>query len=97
VSRTGPACDNAHDGRLLRPTPREQAEFVLADRATAETALRPIAGCEGYSEDADVPFDWIIDRVTGRDPSVTDYILEAPVRRSYRRREIHEKNVGSFR
>src|SRR5215510_1928257 len=28
-----------------------------------------------YSEGAEVPFDNILDRITGSDPSVTDYIL----------------------
>jgi hypothetical protein len=35
-----------------------------------------IAGCEACSEDAELPFDNILDRLTGSDPSVTDYVLE---------------------
>jgi hypothetical protein len=31
-------------------------------------------------EGAEIPFDNILDRVTGSDPSVTDYILEAPAK-----------------
>jgi len=50
--------------------PLEQAEFVLVDRATAERALCQVATCEGYSEDADIPFDWVLDRVTGRDQAL---------------------------
>jgi len=30
------------------------------------------------SSDAEIPFDWILDRVTGADVSVTDYVLEVP-------------------
>ena len=37
-----------------------------------------IAGCEAYSEDAEIPFDNILDQLTGSDPSVTDYVLEVP-------------------
>jgi len=38
-----------------------------------------IAGCEACSEDAEIPFDNILDRLTGCDPSVTDYVLEVPI------------------
>ena len=31
-----------------------------------------IAGSEACSEDAEIPFDNILDRLTGSDPSVTD-------------------------
>jgi hypothetical protein len=39
-----------------------------------------IAGCEACSEDAETRFDNILDRLTGSDPSVTDYVLEVPAR-----------------
>jgi hypothetical protein len=39
-----------------------------------------IAGCEACSEEAEIAFDNILDRVTGSDPSVTDYVLEVPAR-----------------
>src|SRR5262245_353016 len=36
-----------------------------------------IESCEGCNPDsAEIPFDNILDRVTGSDPSVTDYVLE---------------------
>jgi hypothetical protein len=31
-----------------------------------------IAGCDTCSEDAELPFDNVLDRITGSDPSVTD-------------------------
>jgi len=39
-----------------------------------------IAGCEACSEHAELPFENILDRVTGSDPSITDYILEVRAR-----------------
>jgi len=39
-----------------------------------------ITGCEACSETAELLFDNILDRVTGSDPAVTDYVLEAPTR-----------------
>jgi hypothetical protein len=32
------------------------------------------------SEHAEIPFDNILDRLTGSDPSVTDYVFEVPAR-----------------
>jgi hypothetical protein len=59
------------------PTP-EQHNVVLIDAATLAKAQRMIAGCEAYSEDAELPFQNILDRLTGSDPAVTDYLLAAP-------------------
>jgi hypothetical protein len=42
---------------------------------------------------AEIPFDSILDRVTGSDPSVTDYILETPAKCPQCRREILEKTL----
>jgi hypothetical protein len=40
-----------------------------------------IETCEYCNEEgAEIPFDNILERVTGSDPTVTDYILEAPAK-----------------
>ena len=39
-----------------------------------------IAGCEACSENAELPFENVLDRLTGSDPSVTDYVLEVLAR-----------------
>jgi hypothetical protein len=58
------------------PTAENQV-IVLVDAATLREAERLIDSCEHCDPvDADIPFDWILDRVTGSDPKVTDYILE---------------------
>ena len=60
------------------PTP-EQQNVVLVDATTLRKAERLIESCEGCNPDgAEIPFDAILDHVTGSDPSVTDYILESP-------------------
>jgi hypothetical protein len=61
--------------------------------ATLQKAQRMIAGCEACSDDAEIPFDNILDRVTGSDPSVTDYVLEAPARCLQCGAEINEKTL----
>ena len=78
--------------RDLRPTP-EQQNVVLIDVATLQKAQRMIAGCEACTEDAEIPFDNILDRVTGSDPSVTDYVLEVPARCLQCGAEINEKTL----
>jgi hypothetical protein len=62
------------------PTPEQQI-VVLVDAATLRKAERLIESCEACNpEGAEIPFDNILDRVTGSDPRVTDYILEAPAK-----------------
>jgi hypothetical protein len=62
------------------PTPEEQ-KVLLVDATTLRKAEKLIESCETCnSEGAEIPFDNILYRVTGSDPSVTDYILEQPAK-----------------
>jgi hypothetical protein len=67
--------------------------------ATFQTGLRKaeklIIGCEGCApDDAELPFDNVLDRVTGNDPSITDYIfMEAMAKCPFCRRETNEKSL----
>jgi hypothetical protein len=54
---------------------------------------RLIAGCEACREDAELPFENILDRLTGSDPTVTDYVLEAPATCLQCGPEINEKTL----
>ena len=66
-------------GGCLSVTPRvsERSDFTGAKSLAADFGL--IESCEHCNhEGAEIPFDNILDRVTGSDPSVTDYILEEP-------------------
>jgi hypothetical protein len=92
--------------RTLDAAPREVACPVW--RATFSTQLqsnkllcssmlqlseRLIESCEHCNEEgAEIPFDNILDRVTGSDPNVTDYILEEP-----RKEEFWVKPFGKLR
>jgi len=75
------------------PTPEEQ-NVVLVGAATLREAEKLIESC-GYCnpDGAEIPFDNILDRVTGSDPSVTDYVLETPAKCPNCRREILEKTL----
>jgi hypothetical protein len=47
---------------------------------TIRRAQDAISSCESCNQDAELPFDWILDDVTGRDGSTTDYLLTEPAR-----------------
>jgi len=53
--------------------------------------LSQAAKCRG--DEADIPFDWILDRVTGRDPTATDYILESCLTCRFCGAEIEEQTL----
>src|SRR6516165_4058561 len=75
------------------PTPEQQVT-VLIDSATLRKADRLIESCEQCNEEgAEIPFDNVLDRVTGSDPSVTDYILEAPAKCPNCRGDILKKTL----
>ena len=75
------------------PTP-EQQNVVLINAATLREAERLIESCEHCNpEGAEIPFDNILDSITGSDPSVTDYVLESPAKCPNYRREILEKTL----
>ena len=75
------------------PTPEHQ-NVILIDAVTLREAERLIESCEHcHPDDADIPFDWILDHVTGSDPSVTDYVLEQSAKCPNCRREILEKTL----
>jgi hypothetical protein len=75
------------------PTPEEQV-VILVDASILRKTERLIESCEACDpEDAQIPFDNILDRVTGSDPSVTDYVLEEPAKCPNCRREILEKTL----
>ena len=57
-------------------------------------AEQRIESCEHCNpEGAEIPFDNILGRITGSNPSVTDYILESPAKCPNCRREILEKTL----
>lgn len=67
---------------------------VLAlSQSTAYRAQSRILACESCSSDAEMPFDWLLDEVTGRDGSDVDYILSEPARCPRCRGEVTEKTL----
>ena len=73
----------------------ELQSVVLVSAETLRKAEQLIVGCEGCSpEDAELPFDTVLDCVTGADASVTDYVMvECMAKCPQCRREINEKTL----
>ena len=54
--------------------------LIAVSRATVLRAQSHILGCESFSPEAEIPFDWILDDVTGRDGAEVDYVLSEPAK-----------------
>ena len=75
------------------PTPEDQI-VILVDATTLRNAEKLIAFCEHCDEESsEFPFDALLDKVTGADPTVTDYILESPAKCPTCKREVLEKTL----
>jgi hypothetical protein len=76
---------------------REGLNIVLVDKETLRQARNLIFGCQSCSPYAEIPFDSILDRVTGRDPAATQYILAEGVMRCPRcMRYMSESTLVEF-
>jgi hypothetical protein len=67
--------------------------LIAVGEETIRQAEMMIAGREFCSADAEVPFDWILDLVTGLRGSTTDYMLDTSARCPNCRHEITEKTL----
>ena len=56
----------------------EDIQIVLVDGPMLFEALQWISGCECCSDHALIRFDYILDAVTGADPTATEYIMCRP-------------------
>ena len=75
------------------PTP-EEIEVVLVSEETLSQAALLIISCEGCCpEDADFPFDWVLDHVARRSGSSTDYVMVSPAKCPNCHRDILEKTL----
>jgi hypothetical protein len=80
------------DGDDLLARPR--IALVPVDAEKIRRVEKLIDGCEYcHEEDADIPFDWILDKITGRSGATTDYILTEPARCPICKYEITEKTL----
>jgi len=74
--------------------PWEQTTIVLIDTVTLQKAEQRFLSCEVCNpNDAEIPFDHILDDITGHDPSVTDYLLAKPAHCPRCQHEVREKTL----
>lgn len=75
----------------------EDLNIVLVDSATLHKAQRMIGGCRMCSRYADIPFNSILDSITGGDPTNTRYILaEGSARCPRCRRNVRENSLVEY-
>jgi hypothetical protein len=74
--------------------PWEQTHIVVIGTETVRLAERRIKSCEACTPDvAEIPFDWLLDRITARDPRVTEYMLEQSAQCPRCRCAVSEKTL----
>jgi hypothetical protein len=72
----------------------EETDVVFVNEATLLEAQNFLTGCEHCdSERAELPFDQILDAVTGCDPSVTEYVICHAAKCPRCHREVMEKTL----
>ena len=78
---------------FLNPKPEDQ-NIVLIGQHLLRRAEKLIVACEVCSPHyAEVSFDTVLDRITGNDPAVTDYIFETLAHCPKCRRLLNEKTL----
>jgi len=61
--------------------PLDELNLVTVSAYTLAKAQRQVLSCELCNpDDAEIPFDNVIDVVLGSDPSITDYIFSEPAK-----------------
>ena len=75
-------------------SPADDLQLIAVGGATVVAALQMVASCEHcHSDESQIPFDWILDQVTGRSGATTDYILSEPARCPTCKHKIAEKTL----
>ena len=69
----------------------EHRIVIVVGAPTLREAEMFVESCENCNSDgAEIPFDWILDRVTASDPATTDYVIEMPAKCPNCRRPVKE-------
>jgi hypothetical protein len=55
-------------------------QLLALSTDTIRRAQEAIASCQTCNNDAELPFDWVLDEITGCDGTTTDYFLTEPAR-----------------
>jgi len=87
VTETGdlvvqPAMCPKCSGKLFEASPLtlQPTTTVVVDLFTLRQAQHRIVRCEYCTDEAELTFDYILDAVTGHDPTSTEYVLNNPAK-----------------
>src|SRR5262249_44574612 len=59
---------------------RRNIRLMTVSAEVIRRAEKMLAGCERCApDDAQLPFNWVLDKVTGSDPKTVDYLIIEPV------------------
>ena len=68
-------------------------KLIAVSKATALQVQCQILGCEHCTDSAELPLCWLLDDVTGKDGSTTDYLLSEPLQCPRCTAAIHEETL----
>ncbi len=77
----------------LFTVPLQETNVVLVDGRTLIEAESLISGCEHCNRDAEISFDYVLDELTGCDPTRTEYLMYRAGRCPNCRSEVTEKTL----
>jgi hypothetical protein len=73
--------------------PFEETNIVLVNESQLREAQACIIACESCSDGAEISFDYLLDAVSGCDPSTTEYLMPHPVHCPRCFRKVTEKTL----
>jgi len=76
--------------------PLSQLRILVVGQRTRTKARSFLLACESCDSDAEFPFDWVLDEVTGADPASTDYLIDELVSCPWCGAEIDEKTLVNW-
>ena len=76
--------------------PLSQLRILVVGQRTRTKARSFLLACESCDSDAEFPFDWVLDEVTGADPASTDYLIDELVSCPWCGAAIGEKTLVNW-
>ncbi len=65
---------------MMRPVQLEELDIVLVDENILEEVEQYVCACEHCAENAATALDYLLDALTGCDPTITTYLMRRPAR-----------------
>ena len=76
--------------------PLSQLRILVVGQRTRTKARSLLLACESCDSNAEFPFDWVLDEVTGGDPASTDYLIDELVSCPWCGGGDRRKNIGEL-